>query len=469
MDAASMASLLPELDRHLDRFHDSFSRKEQRETLRVYVRGQLSDLERKSIEPMALEFGVPPRNVQQFLSQAGWDHEMVRARTMQIIREEYDDPESVGIFDETYHLKKGDKTPGVQKQWCGTKGTTDNCAVTVHLSLAVGQARCMVDSELFLPEESWSNNRERCREAGIPEGVVYRPKWRIALELLDCALRNGVRFGWLTFDAGYGMHSDFMTALDGRGVLYVGEVPAHLPGWTKAPPVMLREHVWRDPTGHPRTFPRVKVLPGGMHKAKAAGSLARRSTAFQSRPWTTFHVKDDSYGPVVWKAREAPFHLRAGGKNVGTPTWAHRLVVAESILETRVKKPAAGRKFRRNAKNKKLARRGAVTRREKITKYFVSNAPPSVPLATLLKVAFTRWAVERGFEDAKGELGLSHFEVRNYTSLIRHLILTAVSFLFLSRALDRRRGEKGVPDDLSGPTRGLAAGPKSLGSGVALD
>ena len=163
MDAASMASLLPELDRHLDRFHDCFSRKEQRRTVRMYVRGQLSDLERKSVEPMALEFGVPPRNVQQFLSQAGWDHEMVRARTMQIIRQEYDDPGSVGIFDETSHLKKGDKTPGVQKQWCGTKGTTDNCAVTVHLSLAAGPARCMVDSELFLPEESWSNNRERCR------------------------------------------------------------------------------------------------------------------------------------------------------------------------------------------------------------------------------------------------------------------------------------------------------------------
>jgi SRSO17 transposase len=437
MDVASMASLLPELDRHLERFSDCFSRREQRRTLRMYVRGQLSDLERKSIEPIALEFGVPPRNVQQFLSQAGWDHEMVRARTMQIIREEYDDPESVGIFDETYHAKKGDKTPGVQRQWCGTKGTTDNCTVTVHLSLAAGEARCMVDSELFLPEESWSDNRERCREAGIPDAVVYRPKWRIALELLDRATLNGVRFGWLTFDAGYGMHSDFMTALDGRGVLYVGEVPEHLPGWTRPPPVMLKEHAGRSDTGHPRTFPRVKVLPGDMHKAKAAGSLTRRSPVFLSHPWTTFHVKDDSYGPVVWEAREAPFHLRSGGKNVGVPTWAHRLIIARNVLTKEIK-------------------------------HFVSNAPQSVPLGTLLKVAFTRWAVERSFEDAKGELGLSHFEVRNYTSLLRHLILTAVSFLFLSKALGRRRGGKAIPDDLPDPPGGLAAGPSGLGSRVAM-
>jgi SRSO17 transposase len=437
MDAASMALLLPELDRHLARFHDCFSRREQRESLRMYVRGQLSDLERKSIEPIALEFGVPPRNLQQFMSQAGWDHEMVRDRVMRIIREEYDDPGSVGIFDETYHAKKGDKTPGVQRQWCGTKGTTDNCTVTVHLSLAAGEARCMVDSELFLPEESWSNNRERCRDAGIPDDVVYRPKWKIALGLLDRATRNGVRFGWLTFDAGYGMHSDFMTSLDDRGVLYVGEVPEHLPGWTRPPPVMLKEHASRNPTGHPRTFPRTKVLPGDMHKAKSVGSLTRRSPAFGSQPWVTFHVKDDSHGPVVWEAREATFFLRSGGKNVGVPTWAHRLLVARNVLTKEIK-------------------------------YFVSNAPRSVPLETLLKIAFTRWVVERCFEDAKGELGLSDFEVRNYTSLMRHLILTAVSFLFLSKALGRRRGEKCEPDDLSDPKGGVAPHPASLGPRMAL-
>jgi SRSO17 transposase len=437
MDAASMGSLLPELDRHLARYHDCFSRREQRESLRLYIRGQLSDLERKSIEPIALEFGLPARNLQQFMSQAGWDHEMVRARTMQIIREQFDDPDSVGIIDETYHAKKGDRTPGVQRQWCGTKGTTDNCVVTVHLGLAAGRARALVDSELFLPEGTWSDDRQRCRKAGIPDGVVYRPKWKIALELLDRALANGVRFGWLTFDAGYGMHSDFMAALDARGVLYVGEVPEHLPGWTKAPPVMLKEHASHAREGRPRTFPRVKVLPGDMHKAKPAGSLSRRSPAFTSKPWTAFRVKDDSHGPVVWEAREAPFHLRVGTRDVGTPTWAHRLIIARS--------PLTGE-----------------------TKHFVSNAPGSVPLEKLLRAAFARWAVERCFQDAKGELGLSHFEVRNHTSLMRHLILTAVSFLFLARALARRGGEKAAPHDLPAPPGDRAEDPRRVGPRVAL-
>ena len=82
------------------------------------------------------------------------------------------------------------------------------------------------------------------------------------------------------------------------------------------------------------------------------------------------------------------------------------------------------------------------------SKRFVSNAAPSVELGTLLRVAFTRWAVERCFQDAKGELGMSHFEVRTYQSLMRHMILTAVSFLFLARALKSRREKKSAADDL---------------------
>jgi SRSO17 transposase len=417
MEAAVLVSVLPELENFLRRFDGCFVRKEQRASLRAYVRGQLSDLPRKSIEPMALSCGLPPRNLQQFLSLHGWDDALLRDRLQQVIAREHHDEQSVLILDETYHAKKGDKTPGVQRQWCGTKGTTDNCLVTVHLVYTAGTLRTLLDSALFLPEGSWSDDRERCRRAGIPDEVVYRPKWVIALEMIDRARSNGVRFGWLTFDAGYGMHSNFMTALDDRGVLYVGEVPAHLTGWTKPPPVMLKEHAARNVTGHPRTFPRVKILPGDMHKPRRVNTLAARSPVFTGQRWEKFHVKDDQGGAVVWEAKEGDFHLRRGGRHVGVPSWAHRLIVARNVLTGEVK-------------------------------HFVSNAPMAVPLAALLKVAFTRWEVERCFQDAKGELGLGHFEVRTYRSLMRHMILTAVSFLFLARALEKRRGEKSAPDDL---------------------
>ena len=110
---------------------------------------------------------------------------------------------SIGIIDETSDVKKGDKTPGVQRQWCGKVGKKENCLVTVHLGYATGDFHCLIDGDLFLPE-SWSEDRERCRAAGIPDDVVYRPKWQISLELYDCARENGVTFDWLSFDEGYG-------------------------------------------------------------------------------------------------------------------------------------------------------------------------------------------------------------------------------------------------------------------------
>src|SRR5271163_4972242 len=121
MEAESLVSLLPDLENYLRRFDDCFVRTEQRSSLRVYVHGQLSDLPRKSIEPMALACGLPPRNLQQFLSLHGWNQGQVRDRVQQIVAREHDDAGSVLILDETYHAKKGDKTPGVQRQWCGTK------------------------------------------------------------------------------------------------------------------------------------------------------------------------------------------------------------------------------------------------------------------------------------------------------------------------------------------------------------
>jgi SRSO17 transposase len=315
--------------------------------------------------------------------------------------------------------------------------------VTVHLAYVCGaraEFRTLLDSELFLPEKSWSEDRERCGDAGIPADLIHRPKWRIALEMIERTRRNGVRAGWLTFDAGYGMVTDFMLALDDLGVNYVGEVAGHLTGWTKPPPVLLREHAGVRRTtdsgeivGRPRKFPRSKVLPGNMHRPKRVDSLASRSPSFTGKEWVRFRVKDDSGGAVVWEAREADFHLRRGDAHVATPSCAHRLIKARNVLTGEVK-------------------------------HFVSNAPPSVPLRELLRVALARWAVERCFQDAKGELGLSHFEVRNYRSLMRHMILTAVSFLFLARALIRHRGEKRGADDLPAAAGDRHADPRLVGA-----
>lgn len=437
MEAERIASLGPQLGRYLARFEDCLARSEHRQHLRRYVNGQLSELPRKSIEPMALACGIPPRNLQQFFSLHHWDHDLMRDRLQQMVGREHPHPHSIGVFDETAHPKKGDMTPGVQRQWCGNKGTTDNCTLTVHLSYAAGDFHCLLDSELYLPK-SWSDDRERCRGSGIPDSMVYRPKVEIALELLDRSRRNGVRLEWVTFDEAYGMNPEFLHALDDRGQRYVGEVAPSSTGWIKRPAVLQREHYTFRPItpagaviGRPRTFPRVKVQANGCHKAKSVENLARHSKTYVKQKWRRYYVKDANTGPVIWDVKHAPFYI----KRDGVPTFEHWLIVARSPFTGEVK-------------------------------YFVSNAPPGTPLEAILTVAFGRWSVERCFEDTKSQLGLSHFEVRTYKSLIRHLILTAVTYLFLAEVNQRwraERGERQAPDHLPGPDRGRGRGPIQLG------
>ena len=135
-----------------------------------------------------------------------------RDRLQDIVRTEHAGRHAIGIFDETSYVKKGDKTPGVKRQWRGAVGKEENCMVTVHLGYACGEFHCLLDGELFLPED-WSADRQRCREAGIPEAISYRPKWQIALELLDRAVGRGIHFEWLTFDEGYGGKPGFLRGL----------------------------------------------------------------------------------------------------------------------------------------------------------------------------------------------------------------------------------------------------------------
>ena len=268
MDAAQIRELEPKLDRFLGRFADCFPRKDTRAHLGVYVRGQLSNLPEKSVEPIALDAGVAPRTLQEFLSQFKWDEDRMRDRVQQVIIAEHAGAHAIGIFDETSDPKKGDKTPGVQKQWCGRLGKLENCLVTVHLGYAVDDFHCLIDGELFLPE-SWDQDRERCREAGIPDTVVYRPKWRIALELYDRAVEKGVHFDWLTFDEGYGGKPEFLREVSARQQRYVAEVPRSFTGWLKAPRVVTRPYR-RGRRGRGRKVPR---LASGSRPARSVETL----------------------------------------------------------------------------------------------------------------------------------------------------------------------------------------------------
>ena len=257
MDATEFRRLQPMLTRYLQEFADCFARKDTRAHLKTYVYGQLSNLERKSVEPIADAAGVPVRTLQEYLSQLRWDEDQVRDRLQQRIARTHPSNHSVGLIDETSFRKKGKKTPGVQHQYCGNIGKQDNCMVTVHLGYAVDDFHCLLDGELFLPE-SWSKDRTRCAEAGIPADMAYRPKTDIALELYDRASSNGIRFSWLTFDEWYGGKPAFLRGLRDRTQHYAGEVPKSFRGWIDPPEVTSRPYH----RGHGRRRKTPRLLAG---------------------------------------------------------------------------------------------------------------------------------------------------------------------------------------------------------------
>jgi SRSO17 transposase len=231
MTDQDIAALGPAFAGYLKQYRDCFLQTRTAAHFGNYCRGLLSDLPRKSVEPIALACGTAVRTLQEFLVTADWQHETAREklqrRVAEVLDELPDDPlGTIGVIDETSCAKKGDRTPGVQRQYLGCLGKIDNGIVTVHVGVAKGRFQALVDADLYLPQ-SWDADRDRCIEAGIPEAVRYRPKWQIAFDQVVRLDRHGLRFDWLVFDEGYGSKVPFLSALSLVGQKFVGEVPVN--------------------------------------------------------------------------------------------------------------------------------------------------------------------------------------------------------------------------------------------------
>ena len=285
MDATEISRLGTRLTRFLRRFADCFGRSEPREHLRTYVRGQLSDLPRKSVEPIALAAGTPPRTLQRFLESVQWDEQRLRDRQQQFVAREHADPQAIGVVDESGNPKKGRYTAAVKRQWCGRTGKIDNCVMGVHLSYVARDFQGLLDSDLFLPED-WACDPVRRAAAFIPDEVVYRKKTDIALAQIQRALSNGIRVAAWTFDEFYGRDGGFLDALEALGQNYVAEVPSTFTGWLHEPVVLLRPTPQEmRKTGRKRRFPRLarQALPACEVRNLVTGSRVTRLRTSQAR------------------------------------------------------------------------------------------------------------------------------------------------------------------------------------------
>ena len=408
MTAEQVTALGPAFDGYLREFRSAFGNVKSFRHLGTYCRGLASDLPRKSVEPIALAAGTAARTLQQFLADHAWDQDAVLARLQRRVVERHlpapgeppaaDGVGTIGLIDETSQAKKGDKTPGVQRQYCGSMGKVENCIVTVHLAVRRGTFLGVLDSDLYVPDESWDQDRDRCAAAHIPETIAHRSKWVMALEQVKRAVANGVRFDWLTFDEGYGGKPEFLALLDGMGLHYCCEVPANLMCWPTYPAY----------DSHQRPY-----------QAKRADNAAALGKPFRTQKWQRVELARQTLGPQAWDVKAGQVHLQRDGQPTDRTYW---LIVARNVASGEVK-------------------------------YFVSNAPPHTPLPTLLKVAFSRWGVEHAFRLAETEVGFGHFEGRSWLGLLRHMVLCQVVMLFVAEQTGRLRGEKpaGGDDGAGGP------------------
>jgi SRSO17 transposase len=413
MTYEQLGSLEPALAKFLEKVRPGFKRGKTFGYLQKYILGLIADLKRKSIEPIALACGVAVRTLQEFLAFFQWDHGLVDKTLIREVVERQHDKFSIGVLDACGHAKQGSYTPGVQRQWCGETGKRDNCVVGQHLLYTDNDPKnpfsCVVASDLYLPE-SWDADRDRCKRAGIPEEITYRPKWKIGIEQIERVMAEGLRFDYVTFDEDYGKVPEFIFELDRLGQKAIGEIPANFRVWVIPP--ACKSH-------------------RAEHSSHRVDNILRHSPAFYGQQWQTMTIKDVTRGRCIWKVKSAQVYLvkHVDGKAYcPVPTHrTYRLIVAY------------------NPDTKE-------------TKYFISNAPAKESLEKLLEVAFGRWHVEKWFERAKQECGFGAFEVRTYTSLIRHWLASRMAMYFLADQTNRLRGEKSADNAGAGGRCGQHGG-----------
>lgn len=208
-----------------------FARSEPRERVLAYVRGLLAPLERKNSWTLAESAGeAVPDGMQRLLGAADWDADAVRDDIGDYVVEHLapgsGDPSAVLVVDETGFLKKGTKSAGVGRQYSGTAGRIENCQIGVFLGYATTVGRTFLDRELYLPK-AWTEDRDRCRDAGVPDDVEFATKPELAMRMLTRALDAGVPAGWVTADEVYGQHFRLRRMLEERQTPYVLAVPVN--------------------------------------------------------------------------------------------------------------------------------------------------------------------------------------------------------------------------------------------------
>lgn len=355
-------------------YEELMVRREQGEHVQQMLIGLLGDGERKSIEPIAIAQGIAPRVLQGFMGITTWDHQPLRDLLRAEVTDEIGADDGTLILDGSSVPKKGKGTVGVKRQWCGHAGKVDNCVTGVH-AVYVGADGCavMVDSDVYLPRE-WTDDEDRRAQGHVPEGVKYRTIQEIAAWQVDRAAKH-LPFSWVLADEEFGRARWFRDWALVQEKCYAMSVPKNTT---------------------------IERLAFGMTVCREMLPAEQVIAGVKPGRWKVYHVRKGTKGPIT---------VRAVALTVQTPR-------------------------KRGARKRELL---VVTEKTDGTErsYHLVGAPPGTPLIEILRRIQLRHRVEEVFGEAKGEVGMDHYELRSYHGWHHHMTLVAISHWFLLR--EKRR------------------------------
>ena len=354
----------------------------------LYLKG-LFQADKKNME--RIEERVPEtqyENLQYFLSEARWDVQPVNMQIARDVDRHLGGHSDSGLYiDETGFPKKGKMSVGVQRQWCGRLGKTENCQVGVFAVLGRDKYATAIDYRLYLPK-AWVDDPDRCRKAKVPEEhIVFKTKHELALEMVINARGNGVRFNWVGCDGLYGKAPWFLRELDNMGETFVADVHCD-------------QRVYlEDPEPH--------VPDRQSNRGRKPEKLKARTKAIRVDKWLAEQPDD------AWQRVE----IRDSSKGILLVDALRQRVWVWDNQES-------------DAQQWELIVRREVNAPGKI-KYSLTNAPEDTDLQRLMYMQAQRYWVERSFQDGKSQCGMGEYQARGWFAWHHHMTLVMLAQLFM--------------------------------------
>jgi len=383
VNPAALKPVLAHLKRFLSPYLPLFGKQETQDNAKRAVQGLLSDLPRKTAEPIAELHGRPRRGMQQFLGAGCWQDKQLIDLLVEEVRAELGSVDGVLIIDPSGFPKKGEESVGVSRQWCGRLGKVENCQVGVFLSYASRKGHTLVDYRLYLPQE-WAKDKARREKCYVPKGVEFQRSWELGLEMVANRAAS-LPHRWILGDDEFGRVSQFRDLLAERDERYMLDVPSTT---------------------------KVKILGQVPHPGRPPGpiSVSNWAAGRPSRDWRVFTVRDGAKGPLQVRALWTRVMTRLDPSKRNSP-WVRKETLV--VIKTLGQNPE--------------------------TKYLLSNADETITFQEKVQAACTRWRVEDAIERAKGEVGLAQYEARSWTGWHHHMTLGLMALWFLVREHSRLR------------------------------